>query len=65
MRLEDYVPTSDNLSPYQVIEKLSRANGMVKEYDEYVKYDSSRGEEHWELSDIGYSEIQVTRSNYL
>lgn len=65
VRLEDYVPTSDNLSPYQVIEKLSRANGMVKEYDEYVKYDSSRGEEHWELSDIGYSEIQVTRSNYL
>lgn len=58
VRLEDYVPTSDNLSPYQVIEKLSRANGMVKEYDEYVKYDSSRGEEHWELSDIGYSEIQ-------
>lgn len=30
---------------------------MVKEY-EYVKYDSSGGE-HWELSDIGYSEIQV------
>lgn len=62
VRLEDYVPRSDNLSPYQVIEKLSRANGMVKEY-EYVKYDSRRGEEHWELSDIGYSEIQVTRSN--
>lgn len=57
VRLEDYVPRSDNLSPYQVIEKLSRANGMVKEY-EYVKYDSSGGE-HWELSDIGYSEIQV------
>ncbi|XP_031771438.1 histone H3.v1 [Apis florea] len=57
VRLEDYVPRSDNLSPYQVIEKLGRANGMVKEY-EYVKYDSSKAE-HWELSDVGYdSEIQ-------
>lgn len=59
--MEDYVPRSDNLSPYQVIEKLGRANGMVKEY-EYVKYDSSKAE-HWELSDVGYdSEIQVTLS---
>ncbi|XP_043514154.1 uncharacterized protein LOC122530860 isoform X2 [Frieseomelitta varia] len=49
VRLEDYIPRSDNLSPYQIMEKLNRgANSVVR--DEFVRYDSDKPED-WELDD--------------
>ncbi|CAL7939922.1 unnamed protein product [Xylocopa violacea] len=55
VRLEDYIPRTDNLSAYQVLEKLDGGtNGVVR--DEYVKYDPSKSED-WELVDIGNCEL--------
>ncbi|XP_017762811.1 PREDICTED: uncharacterized protein LOC108552670 [Eufriesea mexicana] len=55
VRLEDYIPRSDNLSPYQVLEKLDcGTNGVVR--DEFVRYDPSKSED-WELGDMGSCEL--------
>lgn len=58
VRLEDYVPrrgSPDNLSPYQVLEKLDcRGNSVVAA--PFVKYDPSKSED-WDLSGIGNCEL--------
>ncbi|XP_017880469.1 uncharacterized protein LOC108625184 isoform X1 [Ceratina calcarata] len=61
VRLEDYIPRSDNLSPYQLLENLdaSRTNGTVVR-DEYLKYDPSKSED-WELADIDNCELNHRR----
>lgn len=59
VRLEDYIPRSDNLSPYQVLEKLNcGANSLVR--DEFVRYDTDKPED-WELGDAGSCEVNRQR----
>lgn len=54
MRLEDYIPrpdSPDQLSAYQVLEKLDCGTGNVDESSEvtFVKYDPNKLED-WELA---------------
>ncbi|CAK9803400.1 hypothetical protein ANTPLA_LOCUS3583 [Anthophora plagiata] len=59
VRLEDYIPRSDNLSAYQVLEKLECGpNGVVR--DDFVKYDPSRSED-WELVNTDGCELNHPR----
>ncbi|CAK9829007.1 hypothetical protein ANTRET_LOCUS6423 [Anthophora retusa] len=59
VRLEDYIPRTDNLSAYQVLEKLECGpNGVVT--DDFVKYDPSKSED-WELVDTGGCELNHPR----
>ncbi|CAK9797499.1 hypothetical protein ANTQUA_LOCUS1193 [Anthophora quadrimaculata] len=59
VRLEDYIPRTDNLSAYQVLEKLECGpNGVVT--DDFVKYDPSKSED-WELVDTDGCELNHPR----
>lgn len=58
VRLEDYIPRRtipDNLSPYQVLEKLGCGENGVDD-DGFVKYDPSKSED-WDLSGISNCEL--------
>ncbi|XP_076247590.1 uncharacterized protein LOC143187333 isoform X2 [Calliopsis andreniformis] len=60
VRLEDYIPRRscpDNLSPYQVLEKLGE-NGVVG--TGFVKYDPSKSED-WDLDGISNCELNHQR----
>lgn len=57
-RLEDYIPrrgSHENLTPYQVLEKLDRGENTVVAGG-FVKYDSSKLED-WEIAGIGNCEL--------
>ncbi|XP_033183048.2 uncharacterized protein LOC117153268 isoform X2 [Bombus vancouverensis nearcticus] len=59
VRLEDYIPRSDSLTPYEVLEKLDcGTNGLVT--DEFVRYDPNKPED-WQLGDVGNCELNRHR----
>lgn len=59
VRLEDYIPRSDSLTPYEVLEKLDcGTNGLVT--DEFVRYDPNKPED-WQLGDVDNCELNRHR----